>query len=244
MKNNNEQKKSYLETHGLKELIRTISFTAIGSVVYGGLDRRLELKDALNEALKHPVPKFVNWTYCFGGMTFFLFVVQAVTGILLTMYYQPSPETAHESIKFIMNEAPFGWHIRSIHHWGAQLMMVTIFLHMLRVYFTGAYKHPRELNWIAGVFLFVITITFGFTGYLLTWDQRAFWGTTVGTHIVGDVPLIGNYLLYVLRGGDEVSGLTLTRFFSFHVIILPMLVSVFLIAHFAMIRRQGISEPL
>ena len=228
----------------VREWLRNMRASMLATVAYGKMDERLELKEAVSEALKHPVPRFANWTFCFGGMTFFLFVVQAVTGILLTMYYQASPDTAYESVKFIMNDVRYGWLIRSVHRWGAELMILMIFLHMGRVFFTGAYKHPRELNWIAGVFLLAITLLFGFTGYLLPWDQKAYWGTTVGTQMANNVPLVGNFIRRLLLGGDTVSGITITRFFSFHVIVLPMSITVFLMAHFAMIRKQGVSEPL
>lgn len=223
--------------------MQKFSLTVIGSFIYGKIDERLEFKEALTEALKHPVPKFVNWTFCFGGITFFLFLVQAVTGILLTMYYQASPESAYASIKFIMNDVRFGWMVRSIHRWGAELMVLMAMLHMCRVYFMGAYKTPRELNWMAGVLLLLVTMLFGFTGYLLPWDQKAFWATTVGTQMANNVPVIGDFIRRLLLGADEVSGITLTRFFSFHVILLPLSITVLLGLHFAMIRKQGVSEP-
>jgi menaquinol-cytochrome c reductase cytochrome b subunit len=225
-------------------IFESFKFWALGSIIYGGLDRRLEFKDALAQALKHPVPKFVNWTFCFGGMTFFFFLVQVLTGILLTMYYQPSPQGAYQSVQFIMNDVAGGWLIRSVHRWAAEGMILLIFLHMLRVYFMGAYKHPRELNWIVGLFLLMITMGFGFTGYLLPWDQKAFWATTVGSDIAGYVPFIGPYIKLILRGSESVSGTTLTRFYSFHVIVFPLMISFFLISHFFMIRKQGVSEPL
>lgn len=222
----------------------SLSFYALGAFVYGGLDRRLKIRDALGEALKHPVPKHVNWTYCFGGITFVLFLIQVVTGILLTMYYQPSPQGAYQSVQFIMSSVSGGWLFRSIHRLAAEIMIFMMFVHMLRVYFMGAYKHPREMNWTAGLFLMMITLGFGFTGYLLPWDQTAYWATTVGTDLAGSVPLIGHDLKLILRGGENISGVTLTRFYSMHVIIFPMMITFFLISHFTMIRRQGISEPL
>ena len=182
-----------------------LSLEAVGAVVYGGLDRRLELGDAVNTALKHPVPKYVNWTYCFGGITFFLFVVQAVSGILLTLYYQPSTADAYASVQYIMNDVRFGWLVRSIHRWAAELMVLMLMMHMLRVYFNGAYKHPRELNWLAGLGLFMLVMGFGFTGYLLPWDQKAYWGTTVGTKMPSEAPVIGAFIARFLKGGDEIT---------------------------------------
>jgi quinol-cytochrome oxidoreductase complex cytochrome b subunit len=219
-------------------------FLSASGLIYGGLDRRLEFKDALEKALKKPVPKHVNWSFCFGGMTFFLFIIQAVTGILLTLYYRPTPEGAYESVRHITNHVTFGWLIRGIHHWGANAMIMLIFLHMARVYFYGAYKTPRELNWIAGIGLLGITLAFGFTGYLLPWDQVSYWATTVGSEIAGAIPIVGGTLLLMLRGGESVTGETLTRFFAAHVIILPLVTIILLAFHFLMIRRQGISGPL
>jgi len=209
------------------------------------LDERFDIRVPLEGFLKKPVPKHaIRWYFCLGGITFFLFVVQGITGILLSLYYKPTPEGAYDSILFIMNNVRFGWLIRSIHSWSATLMIAACILHMLRVYITGAYKRPRELNWVAGVFLFLATLTFGFTGYLLPWDQKAFWGSTVGSQIVGSVPLIGAWLLGLLRGGPDITGLTLTRFYGLHMLVLPLVVFIFLGIHFIVIRRQGISGPL
>lgn len=225
-------------------LFETFSFPVLSMLVYGGLDSRLKVKDALEEALAHPVPKHVNWTYCFGGMTFFLFLVQVVTGILLTMYYQASPTGAYQSVKFIMSGVEGGWLIRSIHRLAAEGMIFMMFMHMLRVYFMGAYKKPRELNWLAGMFLLMVTLGFGFTGYLLPWDQTAYWATTVGTDMAGVTPFIGDQVKTILRGGENIGGVTLSRFYSMHVIIFPMMISFFLAAHFFMIRKQGVADPM
>lgn len=213
-------------------------------LIYGGLDRRLEFRDALNKAMKKPVPKHINWSFCFGGLTFFLFIIQVFTGILLTLYYRPTPDGAYESVRHITNHVTFGWLIRGIHHWAANGMILMVLLHMFRVYFYGAYKPPRELNWVVGVGLMGITLAFGFTGYLLPWDQVAYWATTVGSQIAGAVPLVGEPMLLMMRGGEMVTGETLTRFFAGHVIILPVATILLLALHFLMIRRQGISGPL
>jgi quinol-cytochrome oxidoreductase complex cytochrome b subunit len=208
-------------------------------------DERFDVRIPLEAFLKKPVPKHaIRWYFCLGGITFALFVIQGVTGILLSLYYRPTPEAAYESILFIMNNVRFGWLIRSIHSWSASLMIAFCIAHMLRVFITGAYKKPRELNWVAGVVLLLLTLTFGFTGYLLPWDQRAYWGSTVGSEILGIIPLIGNALLQLLRGGMEITGLTLTRFYGIHMLVLPALVFLFLGVHFIIIRRQGISGPL
>jgi quinol-cytochrome oxidoreductase complex cytochrome b subunit len=209
------------------------------------IDERLELGTLLEVLLRKPVPAHARtWFFCLGGVTFFLFLVQGVTGIMLSLYYKPTSREAYESILFIMNNVRFGWLIRSIHSWSASAMILFCFLHMLRVYIMAAYKSPRELNWVAGMGLLGLTMVFGFTGYLLPWDQKALWGTTIGSEIMGAVPLVGPFLLQLLRAGTEVAGLTLTRFYGLHVLVMPLLTVIFLGAHFVMIRKQGISEPL
>jgi cytochrome b6 len=208
-------------------------------------DERFDVRVPLEAFLKKPVPKHaIKWYFCLGGITFALFLIQGVTGILLSLYYKPTPEGAYESILFIMNNVRFGWLIRSIHSWAATLMVAFCVAHMLRVFVTGSYKNPRELNWVAGVFLLLLTLAFGFTGYLLPWDQKALWGSTVGSEILGVVPLVGGWLLGLLRGGLEITGLTLTRFYGIHMLVLPLLTFIFLGVHFIIIRRQGISGPL
>jgi len=208
-------------------------------------DERFDVRIPLEAFLKKPVPKHaIRWYFCLGGITFALFAIQGITGILLSLYYRPTPEQAYESILFIMNNVRFGWLIRSIHSWSASLMIAFCVAHMLRVFITGAYKRPRELNWVAGVMLLLLTLAFGFTGYLLPWDQKALWGSTVGSEILGVVPLIGDALLGLLRGGPDITGLTLTRFYGIHMLVLPALIFLFLGFHFVIIRRQGISGPL
>ncbi len=208
-------------------------------------DERFDVRIPLEAFLRKPVPKHaIRWYFCLGGITFALFLIQGVTGILLSLYYRPTPGEAYESILFIMNNVRFGWLIRSIHSWSSTLMIAFCVAHMLRVFITGSYKNPRELNWVAGMVLLLLTLAFGFTGYLLPWDQKALWGSTVGSEIVGIIPGIGPWLLGLLRGGMEITGLTLTRFYGIHMLVLPVLVVVFLAIHFVIIRRQGISGPL
>jgi cytochrome b6 len=208
-------------------------------------DERFDVRRPLEAFLKKPVPKHaIRWYFCLGGITFALFLIQGVTGILLSLYYRPTPGEAYESILFIMNNVRFGWLIRSIHSWSATLMIAFCLAHMLRVFLTGSYKNPRELNWVAGTLLLLLTLAFGFTGYLLPWDQKALWGSTVGSEILGIIPGIGPWLLGLLRGGADITGLTLTRFYGIHMLVLPVLVVVFLAIHFVIIRRQGISGPL
>jgi hypothetical protein len=209
------------------------------------LEERLQYKEPLSKVLDKPVPEWQRrWWYCLGGLTFFFFVVQGITGIMLAFYYKPTPEAAYASIQFIETEVYFGRAIRMIHHWSANGMVLMCFAHMLRVFVTGAYKNPRELNWVTGVTLFVMTLAFGFTGYLLPWDQRAFWATTVGSEIAGGIPVIGDLALVFLRVGWDISALTLSRFYALHVLIVPMISVAMMGAHFIMIRRQGIMKPL
>ena len=209
------------------------------------VDERYEISEPLTKVLRKPVPKYaLRWFYCLGGITAFLFVVQGVTGIMLAFYYKPTPEAAYASIQFIETQVRFGAAIRAIHHWAANGMIIMCTAHMLRVFIMGAYKNPREMNWVSGVLLLVLTLAFGFTGYLLPWDQRAFWATTVGSEIAGSIPIIGNLALVFLRVGWNVTGETLSRFYALHVIIIPILTVTFMFAHFLMVRRQGVMRPL
>ena len=211
------------------------------SQIINWLDERLGLTTAYGAILDRKVPK-VNWWFTLGSATLLLATTQAVTGIFLSVYYVPHPEQAYDSINFIMNDVSFGWLIRGIHHWGATLMVITVFLHMLRTFFYAAYKYPRELTWITGVLLFLVTLGFGFTGYLLPWNQRAYWATTVGTSIAETVPFIGPLINQILRGGTELSTLTLTRFFSAHIWMLPAALAALIGIHLYLVVRLGISH--
>ena len=205
------------------------------------INARLGFTSRHQRVLDKPVPAGINYLTCFGGITFALFVMQVLTGLLLSLHYTPSDVDAYRSIQRLQQEVPLGWLLRSVHHWSANLMVVTIVLHMLRVFVSGAYKNPRELNWVAGSLLLVLTLGFGFTGYLLPWDQKAYWATVVGTNMLGSVPLIGPALATVLRGGHEVTGQTLLRFYSMHILWLPLFTAFFLWLHFHVIRRLGVS---
>ncbi len=206
------------------------------------VDERYRARELIAALLHVRIPRRAK-TFYLGGITLFFFIVQAITGILLTIYYRPTPESAYESVLFIMTNVNFGWLIRSIHSWGANLMIVFCILHLLRVYFQGAYKPPRELTWMVGVVLLLITLGFGFTGYLLPWDQRAFWATTVGSEFAGAVPIVGPYLLRFVRGGEEITALTLSRFFGVHVLVLPVTLVLFLLIHLTMVHQQGLADP-
>lgn len=189
-----------------------------------------------------PIHRHTVWYYL-GGMTLFLFLVQIGTGILLLFYYRPSAEEAYESVQFIMAEVEFGWLIRSIHHWAANLMILTLFIHLFSVLLLRAYRPPRELTWYSGYFLLLLALAFGFTGYLLPWNELAYFATRVGTEIVGVLPLVGEFTLTVLRGGKDVTGATLTRFYAVHVALLPAAALALLGAHLYMVQKQGMSIP-
>jgi quinol-cytochrome oxidoreductase complex cytochrome b subunit len=208
------------------------------------LDERLGLAEieALARKKRVPVHRHGFWYY-FGGMTLFLFVVQVVTGILLLLYYRPSAEEAYESVQFLMAEVQFGWLIRSIHAWSANLMIFALFVHLFSVLLLKAYRPPREVTWLSGVALLGLALAFGFTGYLLPWNELAYFATKVGTEITGAVPFAGRFLLRLLRGGDEVSGATLTRFYGIHVAVLPAVATAILGLHLYLVQRHGMSVP-
>jgi cytochrome b6 len=216
----------------------------VGKSVAAWLDQRLPLQAVKNFARHKTVPVH-RYTvfYYFGGMTLFFFLVQVATGILLMLYYRPSAEGAFESVEFLMTTVPFGWLMRSIHSWSANLMVFFAFVHMASVFFLKAYRPPREITWISGVLLFFLALGFGFSGYLLPWDQLAFFATKVGTDIAGSVPLIGEWVLHFLRGGERVTGGTLSRFYGWHVAILPAITTVLLGLHLLLVQIQGMSTP-
>jgi cytochrome b6 len=189
-----------------------------------------------------PVHRHSVWYYL-GGMTLFLFLVQVVTGVLLLFYYRPSAEEAYESVQFLMAEVEFGWLVRSLHSWAANLMIFTVFIHLFSVLLLKAYRPPREITWLSGVGLLVLALAFGFTGYLLPWNELAFFATRVGTEIVGVFPLVGSFAKQLLRGGEDVSGATLTRFYAIHVAILPSITVLLIGLHLFMVQRHGMSIP-
>lgn len=212
----------------------------MASKVGAWLDDRTGWRGGWTAVFLRKIPK-VNWLYTLGSATLFAAVIQIVTGILLTLYYVPEPNQAHASVAYITDDLPFGWLIRGLHHWGASAMVLLAVLHMLRVIIYGAYKYPREVTWITGIALLLITFGFGFTGYLLPWDQRAYWATVVGTRIAEVVPVVGGSIRDILLGGQEISGLTLSRFFGFHVWVLPSLLLLLLGVHMYLVVRNGIT---
>ena len=205
------------------------------------LDERLGWRRVWEAIFLRKVPK-VNWLYTLGSATLFVAVNQIVTGILLTIYYVPTPDQAYETVRYISTQVPAGWLIRGLHHWGASAMVVLAALHMLRVILHGAYKYPREVTWLTGVGLLLIVLGFGFTGYLLPWDQKAYWATTVGTRIAEVTPLVGRWILLLMRGGEELTGVTLARFYGVHVWALPASLMMLLLAHLYLVVRIGISS--
>jgi quinol-cytochrome oxidoreductase complex cytochrome b subunit len=211
---------------------------------YSAVDERLQVSRPLASVLRKPLPAGITWYHCFGGMTFFAFVVLVVTGVVLAFFYVPSPDHARASLVWMEGSVPLGSFVRSLHRWAAYTMVVLVCCHMVRVFVHGAYRKPRELNWMVGVAMLLMVMAFGFTGYLLPWDQKAYWATNVGINMAHSVPLVGPYIADVLRGGPDLGALTLLRFYAAHVFVLPALLAIFLLAHFAMVRRQGIATPL
>ena len=205
------------------------------------LDQRLDLRGAKYALLDREVPARLTWWHTLGSATLTAFVVQVLTGVVLATYYSPSPDHAYDSIRFIDRQVASGALLRGIHHWGASAMVVLLIGHMLRVFAVGAYKYPREANWLAGVGLFFAVLAFSFTGYLLPWDQKAYWATAVGTNMAGTTPLIGGHLVTLLRGGADLGAATLTRFYSFHVLWLPAVLGGLVLLHLVMLIRQGIA---
>ncbi len=197
----------------------------------------------LRELTNEPVPNHLKrWWFALGGTPAYLFVVQIATGILLAFYYKPSPETAYESVRYITETASFGWLIRGVHKWGATLMIAAVILHQMRVYFTGAYRKPREINWMVGMCLLICTLMLGFTGYCLVYEQLSYWGAAVGANIAGGVPLVGGFIREMMLGGEGYNANTLPRFYVLHAAVLPTLLTLLVIIHIGIIRLQGVTE--
>jgi cytochrome b6 len=209
------------------------------------LDERLDLSGVRHFIAEKGVPVHTQkiWYYL-GGMTLFLFGVQIFTGILLLLYYRPSASEAYESVQFIVTQVQFGWLIRNIHSWSANLLIGLAFAHFFSVFFLKSYRKPRELTWLTGILLLFLMLGFGFSGYLLPWDELAYFATKVGTGIAGAVPVVGHFTLRLLRGGDDVTGATLSRFYGLHVAILPAMTTALVALHLLFVQRQGMSVPL
>jgi cytochrome b6 len=209
------------------------------------VDERVKISDLVQFMGKKyvPVHRHSVWYY-FGGVALFLFIIQVTTGILLLLYYKGSEQLAFESIQFIMSKVQFGWLVRSIHSWAANLFILAAVVHMFSVYFERSYRNPREVTWLTGMLMLFLGLGFGFSGYLLPWNELAFFATKVGTDIAGVVPVVGKPLMIFLRGGEDVTGATLSRFFGFHVALFPGIFTGLLVVHLLLVQRQGMSEPL
>jgi quinol-cytochrome oxidoreductase complex cytochrome b subunit len=214
-----------------------------GITVVDWIDERTSLSVGLRWMLFRKVPKGTNWFYTLGSAAMFAFLSQAVTGVFLAMYYDPSPTHAYESIRYITNDAFLGQFVRGMHRWGSSVMVILVFLHMGRTFFFGAYKYPRELNWVIGVVLLIMTMTMSFTGYLLPFDQRSYWATIVGVNINGTGPLIGPFLSDFLRAGPEFGATTLSRFYAIHMMLVPGLIAALIGAHLYLVAKLGTTAP-
>ena len=214
------------------------------SSVYDWFQERLEIQDITDDVTSKYVPPHVNIFYCLGGITLVCFLIQFATGFAMTFYYKPTVTQAYNSVSYLMTDVSFGWLIRSVHRWSASMMVLMLILHVFRVYLTGGFKRPRELTWVTGVALASVTVSFGVTGYSLPWDQVGYWACKIVTGVPDAVPIVGGLLVEVLRGGVSVGQSTLTRFYSAHTFVLPVVAVVLMLTHFVMIRKQGISGPL
>ena len=221
----------------------------IQAAVVNWLDDRFPFTTSVDEALYQRVPNYANaFYYCFGGMVFILIIFLILTGIFLTFYYVPdasgNPAPSYTSVNYITNTVYLGWLIRGVHFWSANLLVIMIVLHMARVFWTGSYRAPRELNWMVGVLLLLVVLAFSLTGYLLPWDTKAYWATAVTIQIAASAPGLGPLIKVIATGGPTLGPNTLQRFFTIHVFLLPALVTLLMYVHFRLIRQHGISQPL
>ena len=213
--------------------------------IYRWFDERYAITPLLEKNVtKKQVPRTLGWAACFGGLSFLVFLVQVFTGMLLLMYYKPDPAEAWDSVTFIKSNVSMGWLVQRIHAVGANLMIVMVFMHMARVAYYKIFRPPRELHWVSGVVLMMLTLMLAFTGYLLPWTQLSYWGAMVGTEIPSAIPVIGRDIVQWVRRGETITGETLGFFFALHIWIIPAAISAFMGLHFVMIRRTGISRPL
>ncbi len=213
-------------------------------LLYGPINRSLRIDEALRQALRYRLAPHVGWRHAFGGITYLLFMVLVVTGVLLAIFYRPSVEEAYPSVQHIVSEVPFGWLVRDLHHWSANLIVIAVLAHMARVFFEAAYKPPRETNWLIGLLLLFTVLGFGASGYLLPWDQWAYWTVTEVMQAVSQFPITGGVLAEIIMGDVIPSGATLSRSFALHVIVLPWVALVLLGYHFTLVRRRGVAPPM
>jgi quinol-cytochrome oxidoreductase complex cytochrome b subunit len=214
-----------------------------GTTVVDWIDERTSLSGGARWMMFRKVPKGTNWFYTLGSASMFAFLNQALTGVFLAMYYRPSATEAYESARYITNEVFLGEFVRGMHKWGSTVMVILVMLHMARTFFFGAYKYPRELNWVIGVVLLILTFTMSFTGYLLPFDQRSYWATIVGVNINGTGPLVGPYLSDFLMGGPEFNATTLSRFYAIHMLLVPGLIAALIGAHLYLVAKLGTTAP-
>jgi quinol-cytochrome oxidoreductase complex cytochrome b subunit len=207
------------------------------------LEERSGLISATGGFLFRKVPRDVSWAQTLGSATLTAFIVQLATGVILAMYYKPDPAAAYQSIQAITNDLTWGWLVRGMHRWGASVFIILLFLHMGRVFLFGAYKYPRELNWLIGVLILVMSLLEGFTGYLLPWDQTAYWATVVGININGTAPILGPFIAQLLRGGSEIGADTLARFYSLHMLLIPGGLIGLITLHMYLVTRLGVTSP-
>lgn len=215
----------------------------VGESVVGFIDERTDIVKGANWFMFRNVPKGISWFQTLGFTAMAVFGLQAITGIILAMYYKPDPATAFGSIEAITNDVTWGWLVRGMHKWGASVMIVVVFLHMGRVFIWGAYKYPRELTWVTGALLLFMTMMMGLTGYLLVWDQKAYWATVVAVNITSQAPILGPYVGEILRAGPEFGPDTLSRFYSIHMLLIPGGIATFIAIHLFLVSKLGIAEP-
>lgn len=220
-----------------------LTFLRFLGLLYGRIDHRLPIDQAFRKALRYRLSRHYGWRQAFGGITYLLLIMLVATGVLLSFYYRPSAEEAYPSVQHIVSGIRMGWLMRDLHVWAANLIVVAAIVHMSRVFFAAAYKPPRETNWLVGLLLLFTVLAFGATGYLLPWDQGAYWTVTEGLDVTGRAPVIGGFLASVFRGDPIVSGATLSRFFAIHVIVLPWVALGLLGLHFALVRKHGVAPP-
>ena len=207
------------------------------------LEERSGLVGGVKYFLFRKVPRDINWMQTLGSATLTAFLVQAITGVVLAMYYKPDPDSAYQSIQFITNDLTLGWLVRGMHKWGASVFIILMFFHMARVFLFGAYKYPRELNWIVGVLLLAMGMLEGFTGYLLPWDQTAYWATVVGINLNGTAPFAGPWLAQFLAGGAEIGADTLPKWYALHMLLIPGALIALIFVHIYLVTRLGVSSP-
>ncbi len=207
------------------------------------LEERSGLVGATKYFLFRKVPRDTSWFHTLGSATLTAFLVQAITGVVLAFYYKPDPDSAYRSVQAITNDVTLGWLVRGMHKWGASVFIILMFFHMARVFLFGAYKYPRELNWIIGVLLLALGMLEGFTGYLLPWDQTAYWATVVGINLNGTAPVVGPFLAQFLSGGAEIGSDTLSKFYSLHMLVIPGAIIGLIILHLYLVIRLGVTSP-